>query len=84
MAIPKIRGGELDRKRRHRRRRKIPGHVPRPPWSVGNNSGYELFLDITDCVSNCGDHGQGTHSGNVDWRRSCFKSCTDTIHGQTN
>tara|TARA_B100000700_G_C14387922_1_gene553416 strand:- start:111 stop:341 length:231 start_codon:yes stop_codon:yes gene_type:complete len=48
------------------------------------NNDNQLFLDITDCVSGCGDHGQGTHSDNEDWRRDCFKSCTDTIHGQTN
>ena len=73
---PKIRSGQSSR-RRHSR-------MSRPSWSIGNNSGYELFLDIRDCVSNCGDHGQGTHSGNAEWRKSCFTSCTDTIHGQTN
>jgi hypothetical protein len=44
--------------------------------------GQSVYLDITDCVSGCGDHGQGTHSDNEEWRRSCFKSCVETVQQQ--
>ena len=78
MARQRIRSYGPPVNRRHRRRRTIP-YVSRPPWSVGYDDGYELYLEITDCVEGCGDHGQGTHSDNPEWRRDCFKSCTDTI-----
>ena len=69
---PSIRGGN--------RKRNILGgkEFTNAPFAPGNN-GHTIMLDITDCVSNCGDHGQGTHSGNENWRRDCFKSCVDTV-----
>ena len=40
---------------------------------------HQLYHDITDCVQNCGDHGQGTHSDNEHWRSACYGSCTQSI-----
>ena len=42
----------------------------------GNGNG-DVGCNIADCIKNCGDHGQGTQSGDPQWRAACMSACTD-------